>query len=224
MANCNCGNVYNVGMGCCEPVLGPIENYYTKYQVDKLISGITVSGVTEEEMNEAISAATYGLASEEYVNNQISSQTADFVDGEELSSYTYDKATIDSKIASGGTFDPTKYYNKTATDELLAEKLDASAYTPTDLSNYYTKNETSGATEIANALNLKQDILTAGTGIDITNNVISATGGGSSYTAGDGINITNNVISTVTKFWCGTQAEYDLISPKDPNTLYLIHS
>lgn len=54
MANCNCGNVYNVGMGCCEPVLGPIENYYTKYQVDKLISGITVSGVTEEELQEAI--------------------------------------------------------------------------------------------------------------------------------------------------------------------------
>ena len=211
MANCNCGNVYNVGMGCCEPVLGPIENYYTKYQVDKLIegavisgccitpeevdekieeaiSGISVSGVTEEElqeaideakteieaempvvptnvsafnndvpyltehqslsaystteeMNEAISAATDNLATVDYVNTQISSQTADFVTGEELSSYTYDKATIDSKIASGGTFDPTQYYNKAATDELLAEKLDASAYTPTDLSNYYNKQE-----------------------------------------------------------------------------------
>lgn len=77
MANCNCGNVYNIGMGCCEPVLGPIENYYTKNQVDKLIeeavisgccitpeevdekieeaiSGISVSGVTEEELQEAI--------------------------------------------------------------------------------------------------------------------------------------------------------------------------
>ena len=43
----------------------------------------------------------------------------------------------------------------------------------------------------------KQDTLTAGTGIDITNNVISATGGGgASYTAGDGINIdSNNEIS-----------------------------
>jgi hypothetical protein len=26
------------------------------------------------------------------------------------------------------------------------------------------------------------------------------------------------------KIWCGTQSEYDAISPKDPETLYLIHS
>ena len=248
MANCNCGNVYNVGMGCCEPVLGPIENYYTKYQVDKLIegavisgccitpeevdekieeaiSGITVSGVTEEElqeaideakteiegeipslsgyateqwvldknyitgvdlsnystteqMNGAISAATDGLASEEYVNNQISSQTADFVDGEELSSYTYDKATIDSKITSGGTFDPTQYYNKTATDELLAEKLDASAYTPVDLSNYYTKSETSGATQISDALNIISGSIPAITSAVTSGSTACITSGG----------------------------------------------
>ena len=36
--------------------------------------------------------------------------------------------------------------------DLDERKLDASAYTPTDLSNYYTKSETSGATEISNAL------------------------------------------------------------------------
>lgn len=287
MGNCN-GNVYNIGMGCCEPVLGPIENYYTKYQVDKLISGITVSGVTEEElqdaiesakteieaeipvvptnvsafnndvpyltehqslsaystteeMNEAISAATDNLATEDYVNTQISSQTADFVTGEELSSYTYDKATIDSKITSGGTFDPTQYYNKTATDELLAEKLDASAYTPTDLSNYYNKQEVDNkiasakteiegeipslsgyATEqwvldknyitgvdlsnystteqmngaISAATSGLQPTLSAGTGIDITDNVISATGGGSTYYAGRAIDIdSGNTIS-----------------------------
>lgn len=42
----------------------------------------------------------------------------------------------------------------------------------------------------------KQDKLTAGTNITIdANNVISATGGGVVYTAGDGINIENNVIS-----------------------------
>lgn len=27
-------------MGCCEPVLAPIENYYTKYQVDKLLEAL----------------------------------------------------------------------------------------------------------------------------------------------------------------------------------------
>ena len=58
-----------------------------------------------------------------------------------VSAFTYDKATIDEKVAQGGSFDPSQYYNKTATDALLDEKLDVTAYTPTDLSNYYTKTE-----------------------------------------------------------------------------------
>ena len=44
-----------------------------------------------------------------------------------------------------------------ALNDLNARKLDASAYTPTDLSNYYTKGETSGKTEIQTALNSKAD-------------------------------------------------------------------
>ena len=50
---------------------------------------------------------------------------------------------------------------------------------------------------ITQALSEKQDTLSAGTGINITDNVISATGGGggTSYSAGTGIDITNDVIS-----------------------------
>ena len=44
-----------------------------------------------------------------------------------------------------------------ALNDLDARKLDASAYTPTDLSNYYTKGETSGKTEIQTALSNKAD-------------------------------------------------------------------
>lgn len=160
-------------MGCCEPVLGPIQNYYTKFVIDRKfeeIESAITSGccITPEEVDEKIedaideiqiptnlseltndmgfisSDALSGYATTEYVDNQISSVTSVFITGEELSSYTYDKATIDSKIASGGTFDPTQYYNKTATDELLSKKLDASAYTPVDLSNYYNKSEVDG--------------------------------------------------------------------------------
>lgn len=43
----------------------------------------------------------------------------------------------------------------------------------------------------------KQDELTAGDNISIINNVISSTGGGSTYTAGDGITILNDVISAL---------------------------
>lgn len=311
-------------MGCCQPVLAPIENYYTKYEVDKLIesattsgccitpeevdekieeaiSGISVSGVTEEELNNAIASAKTeieaeiptvptkvsafendvpyltehqslsGYATEEwvldkhyisgvdlsdyalkseiptvptsntaftndagyltehqslddyYTKNQtdsaISAATSGYVTSIEMSAFTYDKATIDEKVAEGGTFDPTQYYNKTATNELLDEKLDVTAYTPTDLSNYYNKQEVNNIVESAkteveaeiptvptsntaftndagyltehqsldnyynktqtdNLLDEKQNTLSAGTGIDITNNVISATGGG----------------------------------------------
>ena len=81
------------------------------------------------------------------------------------------------------------------TDELvdaLDDKLDASAYTPCDLSNYYTKQETSSKTQIDTALARKADNdkvytknesdakyqikLVAGDNITISGNVISAAG------------------------------------------------
>lgn len=101
---------------------------------------------------------------------------------------------------------PSNYYTKAETDELidgisgitqsdvdteidnaisvynlqvqeqLANKLDVSAYTPTDLSQYYTSVETEEA--IAEAVSGKQDTLIAGTNITIEGNVISAEGGG----------------------------------------------
>lgn len=209
--SCN-GNVYNIGMGCCEPVLGPVENYYTKPTIDRkleeitsaitsgccitpeevdekieeAISGITVSGVTEEQLNEAIASAKTeieaeipsldGYATEQWVedkhyitgvdlsdyalkseiptvptsNTAFTNDAGYLTEHQSLSGYattafvsafTYDKATIDEKVAGGGSFDPSQYYNKTATDALLDEKLDVTAYTPTDLSNYYTKQE-----------------------------------------------------------------------------------
>ena len=84
---CDCKKTYSIGMGCCQPVLAPADNYYTKYQVDQLIesattsgccitpeevdekieeaiSGITISGVTEEQMDEAIAEAKAEIESE----------------------------------------------------------------------------------------------------------------------------------------------------------------
>jgi len=224
-------------MGCCQPVLAPIENYYTKYQVDKLIesavtsgccitpeevdekieeaiSGITVSGVTQEELDEAIASAKTqieaeiptvptkvsafendvpyltehqslsGYATEQWVldkhyitgvdlsnyatkseiptvptkvsafENDVPYLTehqslSGYATEQWVSSFTYDQATIDEKVAQGGTFDPTQYYNKTATNALLDEKLDVTAYTPTDLSNYYNKQEVNNIVESA---------------------------------------------------------------------------
>ena len=302
-----------------------LSNYALKSDLTPITSGLSalndevddLSTAMENKADKSEIPSLNGYATEQYVQN-----------------YTYDKATIDEKVAGGGTFDPTQYYNKTATNALLAEKadtattyskvevnnllsskadttalndyynktqtdalldakLDATAYTPTDLSNYDTKSEVN--TKISNATSLvngaltahtadstvhvtsseksswngKQDALSAGTGISITDNVISATGTGTSYTASSGISITNDEISTrigsglrytqdgtlevnstnsiasgntqvplsyvvhsyinnncvlKSKIWCGTQSEYDAITSKDAETLYLIHS
>jgi hypothetical protein len=65
-------------------------------------------------------------------------------------------------LVTGGTVDPTAFYIIT----------DA---TPVDMSQYWTSAQTQSA--ITSAVSTKQDTLSAGTGIDITDNVISATGG-----------------------------------------------
>lgn len=97
-----------------------------------------------------------------------------------------------------------------------------------DISNYYTKSETSGATEISTALASKADAattytktevdtalaskqttLTAGTNITIVDNVISATGGGgggATYSAGTNIDITNDTISCTLPITAGTNS------------------
>lgn len=241
-----------------------------------------------------------GLASETYVSN-----------------YTYDKATIDEKVAEGGTFDPTQYYNKTQTNQLLSEKadtattyskvevdnllrnkanesdlnnyynksqtdvllgdkLDVSAYTPTDLSNYYTKSETSGATQISTALAskadkseipslegyatetwvqnqgyltehqdlssyaLKSEIPDVSGKQDISGmTAYTETTAFTAHTANTTVHVTqtekntwNNKVDSSTlnnymlktQIWCGTASEYEAITTKDPNIIYLIHS
>ena len=100
----------------------------------------------------------------------------------------------------------------------LTQHQSLSAYSTTDEVNSAITEATSGL----------QETLVAGQNITIEGNVISATGGGGggeTYYAGDGINISNeNVISTVTKFWCGTIADWSLVSGNtDSNTIYMIH-
>ena len=80
----------------------------------------------------------------------------------------------------------------------IQTQIDKSISGKADSADVYTKAETDA--KLAD----KQNKLTAGTGIDITDNVISATGGGISYSAGTGIDITNNVISSTLNAYNGT--------------------
>lgn len=85
-------------------------------------------------------------------NYYTKTQTESYVQG-----YTYDKATIDQKVAEGGTFDPTQYYDtahtysKTEVNGLLDDKADTATT--------YTK------TQVDTALSGKQATLVSGTNI-----------------------------------------------------------
>lgn len=98
---CGCNEKkYSISMGCCQPVLGPIENYYTKPQIDKMIEEIesaVTSGccITEEEVDEKIASAKTdieaeipslsGYATEQWVEDK------GYITGVDLSDYvTYE--------------------------------------------------------------------------------------------------------------------------------------
>lgn len=126
---CNCeGRSINISMGCCEPVLAPVENYYTKYQVDKLIesattsgccitleevdekieeaiSGITISGVTEEQMDEAIAEAKAEIESEiptvPTSNTAFTNDAGYLTEHQSLSGYATEQWVLDKHYITG---------------------------------------------------------------------------------------------------------------------------
>lgn len=148
-SDCDCQNNFiEVDCGCkskevceCENILLEIsklksEDVVLQREIDA-ISGASISGVTEEEVDAKIASAKTeieaeipslsGYATENYVNAQISSQTSDFVTSEQLSSYTYDKATIDEKITSSGT-GVTSGDVQTMIDSSISGKTDNSIF------------------------------------------------------------------------------------------------
>ena len=300
-------------MGCCEPVLAPIQNYYTKYQIDKMIeeieSGIT-SGccITPEEVDEKIASAKTeieneipslsGYATEQWVldKHYISgvdlsdyalkseiptvptSNTAftndagyltehqslsGYVTDVEMSAFTYDKATIDEKVAQGGTFDPTQYYNTAQTINLVESAvtrvegeipslsgyateqwvLDKHYISGVDLSDYALKSEiptvptsNTAFTNDAGYLTEHQSLSAYSTTSEVNTLINQSVSGKvdtttyNTYTASTQTTINSKADSSTlnnyllkNKIWCGTESEYNSITTKDSETLYLIH-
>ena len=148
-------NFYNTSTG--GTVLGYVDA--TDFIKDGMVSNVEIKEVAEKGVclvitfngdsgKQAIEIPISQIfnADNYYTKSQTDSAIAD---------YTYDKATIDQKVAEGGTFDPSLYYDKTATDNLLANKADkATTYTKTDVDNAITA-----------ATSTKQDTLVSGTNI-----------------------------------------------------------
>ena len=100
--------------------------------------------------------------------SEISSALDDKQDVSGMTAYTTN-AHLDEKLGSAFTgsnssvtvsdvIEENEQVTSAALNALESSKLDITAYTPTDLSNYYTKSQTSGASEISVALQDKQDV------------------------------------------------------------------
>ena len=162
---------------------------------------------------------------------------SDLVDGEIAVNYADGVETLSIKNDSGNviTFSSDNYYTEkklgsgftgensantvtkviednelaisSSLNDLNERKLDASAYTPTDLTNYYTKSQTSGASEIQGALDEKQNTLSAGTNISITDNVISVSGISIDQVLDNTTSASTNAVST--------KAVYDAVTDNE---------
>jgi hypothetical protein len=207
-SDCDCENNFiQVDCGCkskevceCENILLEIsklksEDVVLQREIDA-ISGASISGVTEEEVDAKIASAKTeieaeipslsGYATEQWVEDK------HYITGVDLSNYattafvsgfTYDKATIDEKVAQGGSFDPTQYFNTAQTINLVESAV----------------------------TRVEAEIPTVPTNVSAFNNDAHYVTSASTETQ-----ITNH-------FWCGTQAQYNALPTKENNVLYLIH-
>ena len=172
-------------------------------------------------------------------NYYTTAQTQSYVSG-----FTYDKATIDQKVASGGTFDPDLYYDKTATDALLAAKADtATTYTKTEVDAALSgKADASALTAVANDVQTVSgqvqtkvatsdfNTYTAATETTLngkadTSAVTTVNDALTAHTANTSVHVT----AAEKAEWDSkaevielTQAQYDALVTKDPDVLYVI--
>ena len=215
-------------MGCCEPMLGPIENYYTKpatdrriqeeisgisavtidevqEMIDESISGITVSGVTEEELNEAIASAKTQIEAEiPIVPTKVSAFENDvpyLTEHQSLSGYATEQWVEDKHYITG--VDLSDYALKSEIPVVPTSNTaftnDAGYITGVDLSNYATTGDVA--------------------------NVSTALTAHSSDTT---IHVTpEQVVNWDLKanVWCGSEADWALISggTLDPQCIYLVY-
>ena len=191
------------------------------YQKDETSGATEISTALAEKLD--VTAYTPVDLSNYYQKNETSGKT-------EISN------ALALKANSSDVYLKSETSGATEISTALNAKLDATAYTPTDLSNYYQKSETSGKTEISSALAEKLAVSDFNVYSGATDTLINSKAAQSTVDTLSGTvntHITDSDIHVTTAqtaswsakpdVWCGTQAQYDQIATKDPNTLYLIH-
>lgn len=199
-----------------------LSNYYNKQEVNYIVE----SAITDVE-SEIPSLS--GYATEQWVENKgylTEHQPLKTINGNVISG-TGDivieasgtSVTVDDHLDSA-SINPVQ--NKVIVGA-LNDKLDSSAYTPVDLTNYYTKQEVNSAITAVegeipvvptsnSAFTNDEHFITSGDSV-FNNYALTA----NTYTKQE----VNNLVSN--KIWCGTQQQYDQLPTKENDVLYLIH-
>lgn len=218
MCNCNeNGNVYNIGMGCCVPMIANPNAYYTKSEVDeKIASGSSGCCITPEEVDEKISAATDGYATEQWVLDQ------NYISGVDLSNYATkaEIPTVPTNVSSFNNDVPYLTEHQSLSDYATEQWVQNQGYLTEhqSLSAYSTTNEMNNA--IASATSGKVDAS------EVEQEINAATSGMvTSISAGRGISIDSaNTISFDLPISAGTYDSTIIEGYKTSATSYCAHA
>ncbi len=193
-----------------------LDNYYNKTEVNTIIKDneYVISHAINDLNDRKLDASAYTPADMSgYWTSGETQEAINAATSGTPSSATIEGLRIDVNALSGdvtnlyetkldaSAYTPTdlsNYYNKSEVNSLLDDKLDASAYTPSDLSQYWTSAQTQSA--ITQAVSGKAD----------ASNVYNKTE-------------VNNLISNKANVWCGDEASFNALTNKDANTIYLVY-
>lgn len=193
-------------------------NYLTEHQPLKTINGQVISGTGNIEIAASGGTVTVdselSLISTNPVQNKVITEA---LNGKlDASAYTpTEQVQSDWNVSDSAS---TAYIKNKPTIPSLAGYateqwvLDKHYITGVDLSDYALKSEIPTVPTSNSAFTNDEHFITSGDSV-FNNYALTA----NTYTKTE----VNNLISN--KIWCGTQAEYDALSPKQNDVLYLIH-
>ena len=207
-------NIENIQNSKINEISGKTDNVITDVQtLSGKVQTLSGKSVTSGEVQTMINVAVSGYPNEAEYNptdkniyfkhndtilNSMTIDATDFIKDGMIESVEV--------VQSGGTSYLKIVWNLDGSSGSTKKTIHLNIGDLFEADNYYTTGQTSGATQIANALAAKQNSLVSGINIKTINNEsilgegnITIEGGGSSYTAGDGIDITNDVISVTGK-------------------------
>lgn len=150
-------------------------NYISHKKSNQVINGLPKLP-TADQLKEGEIAINYANGYETLSIKNSDNEIITFSSTEQIENY------LDTKLGSGFTgenssntvtsvIEDNEKITSASLNDLNERKLDASAYTPTDLSDYYKKEETSGKTDLDTALGLKantSDLATKANTTDLT--------------------------------------------------------